>query len=94
MNDINIGETFYILARERGLDQAEYFINAILPNLSITRIGNTFTEVIDAAKIKAQYPISYADCFVVATAIREKAVILTGDPDFKHVEKIVTIDWL
>jgi len=94
MNDINIGETFYILARERGLDQAEYFINAILPNLPITKIGNTFSEVIEAAKIRAHYPISYADCFVVATAIREKASIITGNSDFKHVEKIVAIDWL
>jgi predicted nucleic acid-binding protein len=94
MNDINIGETFYILARERGLDQAEYFISAILPNLPITKIGNTLTEVIDAAKIKAQYPISYADCFAVATALREKAIIITGDPDFKQVEKIVKIDWI
>lgn len=94
MNDINIGETFYILARERGLDKAEYFINAILPNLPIIKIGNAFDEVIQAAKIKAQYPISYADCFAVATAIREKAVIITGDSDFKHVEKIVEIDWL
>ena len=94
MNDINIGETFYILARERGLDQAEYFIDAILPNLPITKMGNTLIEVIHAAKIKAQYPIAYADCFAVATAVREKAVIVTGDPDFKQVEKIVTIDWL
>ncbi|MDP3017009.1 MAG: type II toxin-antitoxin system VapC family toxin [Deltaproteobacteria bacterium] len=94
MNDIDIGETFYILARERGLDKAEYFINAILPNLPIIKIGNAFAEVMQAAKIKAQYPISYADCFAVATAIREKAVIITGDPDFKHVEKIVEIDWL
>jgi ribonuclease VapC len=94
MNDINIGETFYILARERGLDQVEYFINAILPNLPIDKIGNTLTQVIDAAKIKAQYPISYADCFAVATALREKASIVTGDPDFTHVEKIVKIDWL
>ncbi len=94
MNDINIGETFYILARERGLDKAEYFINAILPSLPIIKIGNAFSEVMQAAKIKAQYPISYADCFAVATAIREKAVIITGDPDFKHVEKIVEIDWL
>ncbi len=94
MNDINIGETFYILARERGLDKAEYFINAILPSLPIIKIGNAFAEVMQAAKIKAQYPISYADCFAVATAIREKAVIITGDPDFKHVEKIVEIDWL
>ena len=94
MNDINIGETFYILARERGLDKAEYFINAILPNLPITKMGNTLTEVIEAAKIKAQYPISYTDSFAVATAIREKAAIISGDPDFKHVEKIVKIDWL
>lgn len=94
MNEINIGETFYILARERGLDKAEYFINAVLPNLPITKIGNTLPEVIDAAKIKAQYPISYADCFAVATAIRERAVIITGDPDFKFVEKLVKIDWL
>lgn len=94
MNDINLGETFYILARERGLDKAEYFINAILPNLPIIKIGNAFAEVIQAAKIRAQYPISYADCFAVATAIREKAVIITGDPNFKHVEKIVEIDWL
>lgn len=94
MNDINLGETFYILARERGLDKAEYFINAILPNLPIIKIGNAFAEVIQAAKIRAQYPISYADCFAVATAIREKAVIITGNPDFKHVEKIVEIDWL
>lgn len=94
MNDINIGETFYILARERGLEKAEYFINAILPNLPIIKIGNAFSEVMQAAKIKTQYPISYADCFAVATAIREKAVIITGDPDFKHVEKIVEIDWL
>ncbi|MDP2970442.1 MAG: type II toxin-antitoxin system VapC family toxin [Deltaproteobacteria bacterium] len=94
MNDINIGETFYILARERGLDKAEYFINAILPSLPIIKIGNAFSEVMQAAKITAQYPISYADCFAVATAIREKAVIITGDPDFKHVEKIVEIDWL
>jgi len=94
MNDINIGETFYILARERGLEKAEYFINAILPNLPINKIGNGFAEVMEAARLKAQYPISYADCFAVATALREKAVIITGDPDFKHVEKMVEIDWL
>ncbi len=94
MNDINIGETFYILARERGLEKAEYFLGVILPTLPITNISNALQEVIQAAKIKAQYPISYADCFAVATAIKEGATILTGDPDFKHVEKIVSIDWI
>jgi predicted nucleic acid-binding protein len=94
MNDINIGETFYILARERGLEKAEYFLGVILPTLPITNISNALQEVIQAIKIKAQYPISYADCFAVATAIKEGATILTGDPDFKHVEKIVSINWI
>jgi len=34
------------------------------------------------------------DAFVVATALKEKAAILTGDPDFRQVEKIVKMEWL
>ncbi len=34
MNDINIGETFYILAKERGQKEAKYFLNVILPRTS------------------------------------------------------------
>lgn len=94
MNDINIGETFYILAKERGLEKAEYFLTVILPTLPIANTKNTLQEVIQAAKIKARYPISYADCFAVATALEKRATIITGDPDFKHVEKIVSVEWL
>ena len=94
MNDINIGETFYILAKERGLDKAEYFLNIILPSLPISPVSNTLQDVIQAANLKARYPISFADCFVIATAIKEKATIITGDPDFKRIEKLVKIDWL
>ena len=94
MNEVNIGETFYILARERGLEKAEYFLNVILRTLPIRVVGNDLEAVIEAAKIKARYPISYADAFVVATAVKEGAPIVTGDPDFKHVEGLVKIDWL
>ena len=94
MNDINIGETFYILAKKRGFDKAEYFLNVILPSLPISPVSNTLQDVIQAANLKARYPISFADCFVIATAIKEKATIITGDPDFKRVENLVKIDWL
>lgn len=94
MNNINIGETFYIIARERGMEKAEYFTDVIFPTLPITNIENTLPETIEAAKIKAKYPISYADCFAVATARLEKAIIITGDPEFKLVEKIVNVEWL
>ena len=73
MNEINLGECFYILARERGLDKAEYFIHTVLPNLPITKIANTFQDIIEAAKIKANHPLSYADCFAIQTSLKENA---------------------
>ncbi|OGP54557.1 MAG: hypothetical protein A2162_10250 [Deltaproteobacteria bacterium RBG_13_52_11b] len=94
MNEINVGETFYILARERGLEKAEYFVNTILPSLPIETVPNTLHDVIEAARIKTTHSISYADCFVVATAFRENAAIITGDPEFKKVQKAVEIEWM
>lgn len=94
MNEMNVGESYYIIARERGVPQADYFIETILPNLPIKTIPALFDCIIEASKIKAAHPISYADCFAVATAIRENAVIVTGDPEFKKVEGMVEIEWL
>lgn len=94
MNEINVGETYYIIARERGRDYADYFIETILPNLPIQIISNSFDSIIEASRIKSVYPISYGDCFAVATAVRENAVIVTGDPEFKKVEGIVDVEWL
>lgn len=94
INEINLGETFYILIRERGTEKAEYFINTIFPSLSITPIANVFSDVLEASRIKGKHPISYADCFAVATALKENASIVTGDPEFKKVQDIVEIDWL
>lgn len=47
-----------------------------------------------AGKIKANYSLSVGDAFVVASAIDERAKILTGDPEFKQVENVVDIKWL
>jgi len=94
MNELNVGETYYILYRNRGHGQAEYFLDTVLAGLPISMISNDFNAVISASKLKARHALSFADCFAVATAQRENAVILTGDPEFKNVDKIVNIDWL
>ena len=94
MNELNVGEIYYILYRKRGHEQAEYFLDTVMAGLPVAMISNDFNVVISAAKIKAQHALSFADCFAVATAQRENAVILTGDPEFKNVEKFVEIDWL
>ncbi|MCL0038252.1 type II toxin-antitoxin system VapC family toxin [Thermodesulfovibrionales bacterium] len=94
INEINVGESYYIIARERGIKQADYFIETILPNLPIDIRSNSFDQIIDASRIKVDHPVSYADCFVVATAVREKAMIITGDPDFKRFKDIVDVEWI
>jgi uncharacterized protein len=94
MNEINVGEVYYILQRRRGRDKAEYFLDTTLPALPITTVANTFYDVIAAARVKAEYPIAFADCFAVATAQPRKAIIMTGDPEFKSVEHLVDIEWL
>lgn len=94
MNEINVGEVYYIIAKRRTGKQADFFLNDILPHLPIEVVANDFEAVIRAAKIKAGHSLAYADCFAVATAEAHHASILTGDPEFKSVESLIEIDWI
>ena len=94
MNSINIGEVYYILARERSAQEAELFLDLIIPALNIRIELNNLQDVMAAARIKASHAISYADAFAAATAQKHEAVLVTGDPDFKLVEKLIDIEWL
>jgi PIN domain nuclease of toxin-antitoxin system len=58
MNEVNVGETYYILHRQRGVQEAEYFLDTVLVGLPILLVQNDFQNVIDAARIKAEYPLS------------------------------------
>ena len=93
MNEINIGEVYYITAKERSLEKAEEVLHR-LETLPIQRVSNAFAEVLAAARIKAQFPISYADAFAVMTALRSNARVVTGDPEFHAVAHLVEILWI
>jgi ribonuclease VapC len=93
MSEINIGEVGYIILRARLTNNLDDFLSQFL-SLPIRPVPVDFDLVIEAAKIKACYPLSYADAFAVAVALRNNAVIITGDPEFKAVTKLVQIDWL
>jgi len=94
INDINIGEIYFILERERGEEQAELFLKLIFPSLPVQRAENSFQDVIGAAKIKSKFAISFADCFAAVTAMKQNAVLVTGDPDFKKLEGRIQIEWI
>ena len=93
LSAINLGELVYITERERGLVQAQIALNAV-EQLPVQILEATREWVLAAAHLKANHAISYADAFVVAAAQEMGATILTGDPEFRTVEGLVSVEWL
>jgi uncharacterized protein len=93
MNEINIGEVGYIALRSKLTTDLDEFLSVFL-SLPIQPASVDFDLIKEAAKIKGRHPLSYADTFAVATALREEAAIITGDPEFKQVESLVSIEWI
>ena len=93
LNVINLGEIIYATKREFG-DQKKLEVLANIERLNFTLLSVSNHLVFQAAEYKAQYNISYADCFTLASAIEHKASIVTGDPEFKKVEHLVEIVWV
>ena len=93
MHIINLGEVFYRLCRVSGMKQGEEILDKIRM-LPIQILSISDEEVMGAAKIKAKYPISYADAFAVAKALQSGATVVTGDPEYKKVSKIIKILWV
>ena len=52
-------------------------------NLAILILVIARNAVNEAISIKAQYPISFVDGFATACAIKESAVLVTGDPEIQ-----------
>lgn len=93
INAINLGEIIYSTKREFG-DQKKLETIANIERLDFTILTIPNKLIFQAAEYKAQYSISYADCFTLASAIEYKAIIVTGDPEFKKVEHLVDIIWI
>ncbi|OGL47133.1 MAG: twitching motility protein PilT [Candidatus Schekmanbacteria bacterium RBG_16_38_10] len=93
INAINLGEIIYSTKREFG-DQKKLEVLANIERLNFTILPVPNSLIFQAAEYKAQYSISYADCFVLASALEHKAVIVTGDPEFKKVEHLVKVVWV
>jgi predicted nucleic acid-binding protein len=90
---INFGEVAYITEREKGARRAVELLEDIrrLP-ITLSRIDEQ--RVMAAAHVKARYPVSYADAFAITLADELEATVVTGDPEFKKVESVVTVLWL
>ena len=79
MSWVNSGEVAYVVERMAGADQARRVVRELRRVLTLELPSEA--RVLEAAHVKATYPMAYADAFAVATALAHQAVLLTGDPE-------------
>ena len=90
---LNWGEIYYITLRELGEEKAELYLSSISKYpITIVNVDRELTLV--AARFKAHYKISYADAFAAGLAEIKNAVLLTGDEEFKQLNKLIKIKFL
>lgn len=69
----------YIVERRSAASKSKLIVRRLRRRLTLE--SPSPQRVLEAAALKAQYPISYADAFAVATAIVGGCRLLTGDPE-------------
>ena len=93
MSVINLGEIYYNTYRERGREKADEAV-FLMRQLPVTLVNADMEITIEAAGLKSVHPVAYADCFAAALGIRNRATVITGDPEFKRFGKLVKIKWI
>ncbi|MFA4907248.1 MAG: type II toxin-antitoxin system VapC family toxin [archaeon] len=90
---INWGEMYYIARRESGKIKAELY-RTLFEQYPIKIIDADQKITLLAAEFKATNRISYADSFTAALAKQKDAELVTGDPEFRQLEKEIKILWI
>lgn len=93
---VNWGEIYYNIWRAAGPvgRAAADRVAEDLSRLPIELVDADLALSRQAAIFKAAHKMSYADCFAAALAKVKNSELVTGDPEFKEVEKEIKIHWL
>ncbi|PIX21829.1 MAG: VapC toxin family PIN domain ribonuclease [Deltaproteobacteria bacterium CG_4_8_14_3_um_filter_45_9] len=93
MSVVNWGEVYYNTMREQGVSEAEK-VTLQLDKFPIQIVDVNKELAYEAAKLKGEFRIAYADCFAVALSVKLNADLVTGDPDFKKLQERISIQWI
>ena len=93
MTEVNYAEVKYMIQRKDGADGwAEAAKILIALPIEFHPENRELADL--AADFKSRVSFSLADAFASALAKKHKADLITGDPEFKQVEKEIRIAWL
>jgi len=95
LSAVNWAEIYYSTMREVSQEAADARAAdiATLP-IEIVPVSDDLRLARQAAHFKARFKMSLADAFAAALAKEKKAELVTGDPEFKALQKEVSIQWL
>jgi ribonuclease VapC len=93
MTDVNYAEVKYSIVKKDGV-KAWAEAAKILQGLPIDFHSTTRAMADTAADFKTRFKLSLADAFAAALAREKKTELVTGDPEFKALEKEIQINWL
>ena len=93
MTVANLGEVVYRTIREHGFGRAQEVLGR-LEEYDIEMVDIDRELALSAAYLKALHRMAYADCLAAALAQRVDGAVVTGDPDFRQLEDVVSIEWL
>ena len=93
MTDVNYAEVKYSIVKKDGATAWEEAAK-ILQGLPIDFHSTTRALADTAADFRARFKMSLAAAFAAALAKEKKAELVTGDPDFKPLEREIKINWL
>lgn len=95
MSVVNWGEIYYSVMRGVSAEMAETKAHEIaaMP-IELIPVGADLQLVRQAAIFKALHKITYADAFAAALAKLRKAELVTGDLEFRALEKEIKVAWL
>lgn len=93
MTEVNYTEVNYSIVKKDGAEAWEEAAK-ILQGLPIEFHPATRELAELAAGYKARFKLSLADAFAAALAKEKKAELVTGDPEYKALEKEIKIGWM
>lgn len=90
---VNLGEIYYVVGRKEGEEKARTVVK-MLEELFFEMPAVDTELSLSAARLKTTHDLGYADAFAAALALQKNGELVTGDKDFKPLEKDLKIHWI
>lgn len=94
---INLAEVYYRIWRIiNSVEADQFWQDCQSGTIPVTIVDATRRRVLEAARLKAAYPIALGDAFAVQFAKEIEAPLLTGDPEIQqmHTQVGLQLIWL